>query len=145
LKLLKRKNSNTYSNSAIGLLGTLLGLNNTQQSTGGLFSSLLGGSSYSQPNNLFGSLFGTNSGYNTYYNSNNNSGLGSFLGLTGNSNSNNSSLQSLLNFVNGNYNNNSQYSLLYNILSSAASSIVSDSGNVSASGLFSVLNQLLQS
>ena len=39
LKLLKRKNSNTYSNSAIGLLGTLLGLNNTQQSTGGLFSS----------------------------------------------------------------------------------------------------------
>ena len=82
------------------------------------------------------------SNYNSYYNNNN--GLGSFLGLTSNSGFSNNGLQNLLQFVNGNYNNNSQYALLYNILANAASQYVSSNGNVSAGGLFSVLNQLLR-
>lgn len=149
LKLFKRKNSHTYNNSAIGLLGTLLGFNNYSSNNNSLFSTLLGGNNYShQSYNLFGSngsgLFsnGYNNGYNSYYN--NNSGLGSFLGLTGNSGISNNGLQNLLGFVNGNYNSNPQYNLLYNILAQAAASAVSSSGNVSANGLFSVLNQLLK-
>ncbi|MBQ1346637.1 MAG: hypothetical protein IIY65_01430 [Erysipelotrichaceae bacterium] len=149
LKLFKRKNSHTYNNSAIGLLGTLLGFNNSNSynNAGSLFSTLLGGNNhYQQSYNLFGGnsgLFGSNNyGYNSYYGNNN--GLGSFLGLTGNSGFSNNGLQNLLSFINGNYNNNPQYSLLYNILSQAAGNIVSGSGNVSAGGLFSVLNQLLK-
>ena len=144
LKLFKRKNAHTYNNSAIGLLGTLLGFNNSYQQSSNPFSSLLGsGSSSNQSGNLFGNLFSTgNSGYSSYYN--NNSGLGSFLGLTGNSGISNNGLQNLLNFVNGNYNSNPQYNLLYNILSQAAGTGVSSSGNVLASTLFSVLNQLLK-
>ncbi len=147
LKLFKRKNAHTYNNSAIGLLGTLLGFNNVYQQNSNPFSSLLGGNSYSQhSNNLFGNLFstgyGNGYGYNSYYN--NNGGLGSFLGLTGNSGISNNGLQNLLNFVNGNYNNNSQYNLLYNILSQAAGTGVSSNGNVLASTLFAVLNQLLR-
>ena len=140
LKLFKRKNSNTFSNSAIGLLGTLLGFNSLTSSGGGLLGTLLGGNS--QPSGLSG-LFGGNSYssgnlFNSSYNSS--SGLGNFLGL----NTSNNGLHNLLNFVNGSYNNNSQYSLLYNILSQVAASAVSDSGAVSTSGLFSVLNQLLK-
>jgi len=151
LKLFKRKNSHTYNNSAIGLLGTLLGFNNysNYSNSNNLFSTLLGGNNnYHQSYNLFGGnsggLFSNNSGYgyNSYYGNNN--GLGSFLGLTGNSGFSNNGLQNLLGFVNGNYNNNPQYNLLYNILSNAAGNIVSSNGNVSAGGLFSVLNQLLK-
>ena len=158
MKLFKRKNAHTYNNSAIGLLGTLLGLNTVVNHGSNLFSALLGGNNYSQPNgfygssygnsysnnNLFGNLFG---GGNSYYGNNyysNSNGLGSFLGLTGHGGGSNSGLSNLLNFVNGNYNNNSQYSLLWNILANAAASSVSSNGNVSASGLFSVLNQLLK-
>lgn len=148
LKLFKRKQANTYNNSAIGLLGSLLGYNNQNSYSNNLFSTLLGGNSYSTSGGLFGSLLGGNS-YNTgglfgnsysnnYYG--NNGGLSSFLGL---GNSNNSGLQNLLNFVNGNYNNNSQYNLLYNILSNAAGNAVNNNGVVSSSGLFSVLSQLL--
>ncbi len=146
LKLFKRKNAHTYNNSAIGLLGTLLGFNNVYQQNSNPFSSLLGGNNYygQQSGGLFGNLFSTgyNSGYGSYYNNNN--GLGSFLGLTGNNSFSNNGLQNLLNFVNGNYNNNSQYNLLYNILAQAAASAVSGNGNVSANGLFSVLDQLLK-
>ena len=147
LKLFKRKNSNTYNNSAIGLLGSLLGYNTNYNS--GLFSGLFGGNNYS--NGLFGNsyssgLFGNNysSGLfgNNYY-SNSNSGLGSFLGLTGNGYSNNSGLSNLMNFVNGNYNNNHQYQTLYNILSQAAGQAVNNQGLVSANGLFSVLSQMM--
>ncbi len=137
LKLFKRKNSNTYNNSAIGLLGTLLGFNSYNNS-GSLLQTLLGGNQ-----NNTGGLFGNSyySGGNLFNSSyNNNSGLGSFLGL----NTNNNGLHNLINFVNGSYNNNSQYSTLFNILSQVAGSAVSSSGNVSASGLFSVLNALLQ-
>lgn len=151
LKLFKRKNSHTYNNSAIGLLGTLLGFNTVSHNTNP-FSSLLGGNGYGYGNqsnglfNLFGSNnnspFGYSNSYNSYYNNNN--GLGSFLGLTSNSGFSNNGLQNLLQFVNGNYNNNSQYALLYNILANAASQYVSSNGNVSAGGLFSVLNQLLR-
>ncbi len=129
LKLFKRKTSNTYSNSAIGLLGSLLGFNQTSTSSNP-FAMLLGGN---QNQGLFG---------NSYYNTSN-SGLGNFLGLTGSNGISNSGLQNLLNFVNGNYNNNSQYQMLYNILSNAAGSCVSNNGTVSSSGLFGVLNQLL--
>ncbi len=140
LKLFKRKNSHTYNNSAIGLLGTLLGFNQPSASySNNPFATLLGGN---QNQGLFGNsssgLFGNN-----YYNTSN-SGLGNFLGLTGNNGISNSGLQNLLNFVNGNYNNNSQYQLLYNILSNAAASCVSNNGTVSSSGLFGVLNQLLK-
>ena len=138
LKLFKRKTSNTYNNSAIGLLGTLLGFNQPSYSSNP-FATLLGGN---QNQGLFGScssgLFG-----NSYYTSSN-SGLGNFLGLTGSNGISNSGLQNLLNFVNGNYNNNSQYHTLYNILSQAAGSCVSNSGTVSSAGLFNVLNQLLK-
>ena len=127
LKLFKRKNSNTYNNSAIGLLGSLLGFNTNYNS--GLFTGLLGGNNYS--NGLFGNSYNTSSG------------LGNFLGLTGNSNYNNSSLQNLMNFVNGNYNNNPQYGTLYNILNQAAGNAVNSNGMVSASGLFSVLSQMM--
>ncbi|MEE3425593.1 MAG: hypothetical protein VZR26_08515, partial [Erysipelotrichaceae bacterium] len=137
--------------SAIGLLGTLLGFNTVSHNTNP-FSSLLGGNGYGYGNqsnglfNLFGSNnnspFGYSNSYNSYYNNNN--GLGSFLGLTSNSGFSNNGLQNLLQFVNGNYNNNSQYALLYNILANAASQYVSSNGNVSAGGLFSVLNQLLR-
>lgn len=138
LKLFKRKTSNTYNNSAIGLLGSLLGFNQSSSYFNNPFAMLLGGN---QNQGLFGNtssgLFG-----NSYY-TNSNSGLGNFLGLTGNNGISNSGLQNLLNFVNGNYNNNSQYQTLYNILSNAAGSCVSNSGTVSSSGLFGVLNQLL--
>lgn len=138
LKLFKRKTSNTYNNSAIGLLGSLLGFNQSSSYSNNPFAMLLGGN---QNQGLFGNtssgLFG-----NSYY-TNSNSGLGNFLGLTGNNGISNSGLQNLLNFVNGNYNNNSQYQTLYNILSNAAGSCVSNSGTVSSSGLFGVLNQLL--
>ena len=145
LKLFKRKNSNTWNNSAIGLLGSLLGYNTSYNS--GLFGGLFGGNNYS--NGLFGNnyssgLFGNNysSGLfgNTY---NTNSGLGNFLGLTGNNYGNNSSLSNLMNFVNGNYNTNPQYLNLYNILNQAAGSAVNSHGTVSANGLFSVLNQMM--
>lgn len=145
LKLFKRKNSNTYNNSAIGLLGSLLGYNTNYNS--GLFSSLFGGNNYS--NGLFGNsysngLFGNSYSSGLFGNSyNTSSGLGNFLGLTGNSYSNNSSLSNLMNFVNGNYNNNPQYHSLYNILNGAAPSAVSSNGLVSASGLFSVLSQMM--
>ena len=145
LKLFKRKNSNTYNNSAIGLLGSLLGYNTNYNS--GLFS-LLGGNNYS--NGLFGNSYTNNGLFGNSYSSglfgntyNTSSGLGNFLGLTGNNSINNSSLQNLMNFVNGNYNNNSQYQLLYNILNQAAGNAVSNNGTVSASGLFSVLNQMM--
>ena len=134
LKLFKRKNSNTYNNSAIGLLGTLLGLNSGN--TGSILQSLLGGSSSSS--GLFGSGYSNGNLFNSSYNYN--SGLGNFLGL----NTNNNGLHNLINFVNGNYNNNSQYGQLFNILSQAAGLAVNNSGTVSASGLFSVLNQLLK-
>ena len=127
LKLFKRKNANTYNNSAIGLLGSLLGYNTNYNS--GLFSGLLGENNYS--NGLFGNSYNTSSG------------LGNFLGLTGNNSINNSSLQNLMNFVNGNYNHNPQYQALYNILNQAAGSAVSSNGTVSAGGLFSVLNQMM--
>ena len=150
LKLFKRKNANTYNNSAIGLLGSLLGFNTGSSSLGGnLFSSLLGLGSNSYSSGLFGNssygsgLFGNSYGNGLFGSSyNSNSGLGSFLGLSGNNNSNNG-LHNLINFVNGSYNNNSSYSTLYNILSQAAGSAVSSSGTVSASGLFNVLSQLL--
>ena len=61
LKLFKRKNSHTYNNSAIGLLGTLLGFNTVSHNTNP-FSSLLGGNGYgygNQSNGLF-NLFGSN-------------------------------------------------------------------------------------
>ncbi len=148
LKLFKRKNANTYNNSAIGLLGSLLGFN-TNSYSNNLFSTLLGGNNYSgySGGGLFNSLLGGNSyggglfgnGYsNNYYSGG--SGLSNFLGL---GSSNNSGLQNLLNFVNGNYNNNSQYNMLYNILSNAAGNAVNNNGVVSSSGLFSVLSQLL--
>ena len=140
LKLFKRKTSNTYNNSAIGLLGTLLGFNQPTTSSNP-FSLLLGGN---QNQGLFGNSYSNGLFGNSYY-TNSNSGLGSFLGLTGNNGISNSGLQNLLNFVNGNYNNNSQYQTLYNILSQAAGSCVSNSGTVSSSGLFGVLNQLLKS
>lgn len=145
LKLFKRKNSNTYNNSAIGLLGSLLGFNTNYNS--GLFSGLLGGNNYS--NGLFGNsysnnLFGNNYLSGLFGNSyNTSSGLGNFLGLTGNSNYNNSSLQNLMNFVNGNYNNNSSYQALYNILNQASGTAVNSNGMVNASGLFSVLSQMM--
>lgn len=145
LKLFKRKNANTYNNSAIGLLGSLLGYNTNYNS--GLFSGLLGGNNYSNglfgnsySNGLFGNSYSSGLFGNTY---NTSSGLGNFLGLTGNSNINNSSLQNLMNFVNGNYNNNPQYSALYNILNQAAPTTVNNNGMISANGLFSVLNQMM--
>ena len=146
LKLFKRKNANTYNNSAIGLLGSLLGYNTNYNS--GLFSGLLGGNNYSNGlfgnsytnNGLFGNSYSTGLFGNSY---NTSSGLGNFLGLTGNNSINNSSLQNLMNFVNGNYNHNSQYQALYNILNQAAGSAVSSNGTVSAGGLFSVLNQMM--
>ena len=154
LKLFKRKNANTYNNSAIGLLGSLLGFNSgySGYNTGGnLFTSLLGGNTYQQGygNGLFGSgssggLFGngySNGLFGSSYNSN--SALGNFLGLTGNSGISNSGLHNLINFVNGSYNNNSQYQALYNILNNAAGNAVNSSGTVSANGLFSVLSQLM--
>ena len=136
LKLFKRKNSNTYNNSAIGLLGTLLGFNSGN--TGNLFSTLLGMGGNNSHSGYFGNNYSSGNLFNSSYSNNN--GLGSFLGL----NTSNSGLHNLLNFVNGSYNNNSQYSLLYNILSQAAGSAVNNSGTVSANGLFSVLNQLLK-
>lgn len=152
LKLFKRKNSNTYNNSAIGLLGSLLGYNTNYNS--GLFSGLLGGNNYS--NGLFGNssglfgnsyssgLFGNNYSSGLFGNSyNTSSGLGNFLGLTGNGYNSNSGLSNLMNFVNGNYNNNSQYQMLYNILNQAAPTTVNNNGMISASGLFSVLNQMM--
>lgn len=145
LKLFKRKNSNTWNSSAIGLLGSLLGYNTNYNS--GLFSGLLGGNNYS--NGLFGNTYSSNGLFGNSYSSglfgnsyNTNSALGNFLGLTGGY-SNNSSLQNLMNFVNGNYNNNSQYSTLWNILNQASGSAVNSAGTVSASGLFSVLNALM--
>ena len=154
LKLFKRKNANTYNNSAIGLLGSLLGFNSgySGYSTGGnLFTSLLGGNSYqnSYGNGLFGSgssngLFGGSYGSGLFGSSyNSNSALGNFLGLTGSNSINNSGLHNLMNFVNGSYNNNSQYQALYNILNSAAGTAVNSQGTVSANGLFSVLSQLM--
>ena len=153
LKLFKRKNANTYNNSAIGLLGSLLGFNTGYgyNNGGNLFTSLLGGNTYqnSYSNGLFGSghnngFFGGNYGNGLFGSSyNSNSALGNFLGLTGNSSINNSGLHNLLNFVNGSYNNNPQYQTLYNILNSAAGSAVNSQGTVSANGLFSVLSQLL--
>ncbi len=127
LKLFKRKNQNTYSNSAIGLLGSLMGANT--QNNSGLFSGLFGGNSYSS--GLFGSS-----------NSSNSSLLN---GIFGNSYSsqNNSVLNNLLNFVNGGYNSNPQYNSMYNILNGNANNIVGSNGMVSASGLFSVLSQLM--
>ena len=143
LKLFKRKNSNTWNNSAIGLLGSLLGYNTNYSS--GLFGS--GGNNYynglfgnSYSNGLFGNNYSSGLFGNTY---NTSSGLGNFLGLTGNSYSNNSSLSNLMNFVNGNYNTNPQYNALYNILNSAAPSAVSNNGLVSTSGLFNVLSQMM--
>ena len=133
LKLFKRKNSNTYNNSAIGLLGTLLGFNSGN--SGSLLQTLLGGGT--STGGLFGNSYSSGNLFNSSYNSN--SGLGNFLGL----NTNNSGLHNLINFVNGSYNNNSQYSQLFNILSQAAGLAVNNSGTVSANGLFSVLNQLL--
>lgn len=145
LKLFKRKNSNTYNNSAIGLLGSLLGYNTGYNS--GLFNvlggnnysnGLFGGSGYSS-NNLFGNHYSSGLFGNSY---NTSSGLGNFLGLTGGY-GNNSSLSNLMNFVNGNYNNNSQYSALWNILNQAAPTAVSSNGLVSASGLFNVLAHMM--
>ncbi len=134
LKLFKRKNSHTYNNSAIGLLGTLLGLNTG--SAGSLISLLLGGNT--NQGGFFGNTYSSGNLFNSSYG--NNSGLGSFLGL----NTNNNGLHNLINFLNGNYNNNPKYALLYNILSQVAASAVSNSGQVSANGLFTVLNQLLK-
>lgn len=143
LKLFKRKNSNTWNNSAIGLLGSLLGYNTNYSS--GLFGS--GGNNYynglfgnSYSNGLFGNNYSSGLFGNTY---NTSSGLGNFLGLTGNSYSNNSSLSNLMNFVNGNYNTNPQYHTLYNILNNAAPNAVYGNGMVSANGLFSVLAQMM--
>ncbi len=143
LKLFKRKNSNTWNSSAIGLLGSLLGYNTNYNS--GLFGGLLGGNNYS--NGLFGNSHYSNGLSGNSYSSGlfgNNyqttSGLGNFLGLNSGSNS---GLQNLMNFVNGNYNNNSQYGTLYNILNQASGNCVSSSGTVSASGLFSLLNALM--
>lgn len=144
LKLFKRKNSNTYNNSAIGLLGSLLGLNTNYNS--GLFTSLLGGNNYSNGlfgNNYNGGLFGNNYSSGLFGNSyNTNSGLGNFLGLTGNG-YNNSGLSNLMNFVNGNYNTNPQYNALYNILNQAAPNAVNSNGLISASGLFNVISQMM--
>ena len=129
LKLFKRKNQNTYSNSAIGLLGSLMGANTSNNS--GLFSGLLGGNNYSS--GLFGSSNFSNSSL--------------LNGIFGNnytaSQQNNSILGNLLNFVNGGYNSNPQYNQMYNILNSNAGNIVGSNGMVSASGLFSVLSQLM--
>ena len=144
LKLFKRKNSNTYNNSAIGLLGSLLGYNTGYNS--GLFN-ILGGNNYSNglfgnssySNGLFGNSYSSGLFGNTY---NTSSGLGNFLGLTSGY-GNNSSLSNLMNFVNGNYNNNSQYQALWNILNQAAPTAVSSNGLVSASGLFSVLAHMM--
>ena len=145
LKLFKRKNSNTWNNSAIGLLGSLLGYNTSYSS--GLFSSLLGGNNYS--NGLFGNssysngLFGNSYSSGLFGNSySTGSGLSNFLGLS-NGYGNNSTLSNLMNFVNGNYNNNSSYQSLYNILNGAAPSAVNSSGQISASGLFNVLAQMM--
>ena len=144
LKLFKRKNANTYNNSAIGLLGSLLGFNSGYgySSGGNLFSSLLGGGGYQNGygNGLFGGSYG-NGLFGSSYNSN--SALGNFLGLTGSNSINNSGLHNLMNFVNGSYNNNPQYQALYNILNSAAGSAVNSQGTVNANGLFSVLSQLM--
>lgn len=144
LKLFKRKNANTYNNSAIGLLGSLLGFNSGYgySSGGNLFSSLLGGGAYQNGygNGLFGGSYG-NGLFGSSYNSN--SALGNFLGLTGSNSINNSGLHNLMNFVNGSYNNNPQYQALYNILNSAAGSAVNSQGTVNANGLFSVLSQLM--
>ena len=129
LKLFKRKNQNTYSNSAIGLLGSLMGANTSNNS--GLFSGLFGGNNYSS--GLFGSTNSTNSSL--------------LNGIFGNnyaaSNQNNSVLGNLLNFVNGGYNSNPQYNQMYNILNNSAGNIVGSNGMISASGLFSVLSQLM--
>ena len=144
LKLFKRKNANTYNNSAIGLLGSLLGFNTGYGygSGGNLFSSLLGGGTYQNGygNGLFGGSYG-NGLFGSSYNSN--SALGNFLGLTGNNSISNSGLHNLMNFDNGSYNNNPQYQALYNILNSAAGSAVNSQGTVNANGLFSVLSQLM--
>ena len=142
LKLFKRKNANTYNNSAIGLLGSLFGFNNYSNQNNGLFTGLLGGSSYS--NNMFGNAYS-----NSLYGNNYNNGLSGFLGLGNptyqysNQFGNNNTLTNLLNFVNGNYNNNNQYHQLYNILNQAAPYAVNSNGMVSANGLFSILNQLM--
>ena len=135
LKLFKRKNANTYSNSAIGLLGSLLGYN-TNTNNHGIYHGLYGNS---YGNGIFGNNYASGLFGNAY---NTNSGLGNFLGLTG-SNYSNSGLQNLLNFVNGSYNNNQQYATLYNILNQASGSAVNANGVVNASGLFSVLNQMM--
>ena len=142
LKLFKRKQSNTYNNSAIGLLGSLFGFNQYQNNSSGLFSGLLGNSSYNYGNNMFGNAYS-----NGYYGNSYNNGLSGFLGL-GNTNymynnQNNNTLQNLLNFVNGNYNNNQQYYQLYNLLNNAAPQIVTNNGIVSSNGLFSLLSQLM--
>ena len=145
LKLFKRKNANTYNNSAIGLLGSLLGFNTGygyNSSSNNLFTSLLGGNTYQNTysNGLFTNGYG-NGLFNSSYNSN--SALGNFLGLTGNSSINNNGLHNLMNFVNGSYNNNSQYQALYNIFNNAAGNAVNSQGTVSADGLVSVLSQLM--
>ena len=142
LKLFKRKQSNTYNNSAIGLLGSLFGFNQYQSTPTGLFSGLLGNSSYNYGNNMFGNTYSNGLFQNTY-----NNGLSGFLGL-GNTNymynnQSNNTLQNLLNFVNGNYNNNQQYYQLYNLLGHAAPQIVNNNGIVSSNGLFSLLSQLM--
>lgn len=142
LKLFKRKQANTYNNSAIGLLGSLFGFNQYQNTNSGLFSGILGNSNYHYGNNMFGNAY-----TNGYYGNNYNNGLSGFLGL-GNTNyqynsQGNNTLQNLLNFVNGNYNNNQQYYQLYNLLNNAAPSIVNSNGVISSNGLFTLLSQLM--
>ena len=142
LKLFKRKQANTYNNSAIGLLGSLFGFNQYQNNNSGLFSGLLGNSTYNYGNSMFGNTYS-----NGYYGNNYNNGLSGFLGL-GNTNymynnQNNNTLQNLLNFVNGNYNNNQQYYQLYNLLNNSAPNIVNNQGIISSNGLFNLLSQLM--
>ncbi len=135
LKLFKRKNNNTFSNSAIGLFGSLMGLNNSNNS--GLFSGLFGGNNYSS--GLFGNSYNTG-----LFGNSQSSGLGGLLGLGNSSSSyNNNVLSNLINFVNGGYNSNPQYNSIWNVLNGASTNVVGSNGLVSSSGLFSVLSQLL--
>lgn len=135
LKLFKRKNNNTFSNSAIGLFGSLMGLNNNNNS--GLFSGLFGGNNYST------GLFG-NTASSSLFGSNQSSGLGSLLGVGNQSSYNNNVLSNLINFVNGGYNNNSQMQSIWNIFNSNAGNVVGSNGLLSTSGLFNVLSLLLK-
>ncbi len=153
LKLFKRKQqqqTSYYGNS--GLFGSLFG-NQQQSYSGGLFSNLFGGNtytnSYNNPYGVFSNLFGGNtySQPNSLFssllgNQQQSYGLGSLFG--GNTNANNNNLINVLNgFVNGNYNNNQQAYSLYNLLNNASQSSFNPSGTLNVNSLFSLLGKML--